>query len=305
MSEPFDMLTKRAIKTAIARHAYNRDIVRICDPDMTGFDWLVTSPRGVFAVAEHGFKIVIHGWFFGIHRCDNAIYLFENSGLRDRSVPLGRIVRIDLIEGRLANATVLVTGLHANCHQLAIIDGLICLVDTANQAILRFALDGTPVDVKHPFRVAPNTDSSGVYVHMNSIAKIGSKIAIMLHNGTVRPEKKSELAWLDAEWNFKSRHQLEGHKCHDIIEDEEGVLWHSASMSGEIMATDGRRAKISNELMTRGIALSPTQMIVGLSAFGSRQKRDAIGGGVVILDRSLKRIAEMKLVGPPTDIIAL
>lgn len=304
MAETFDVQTRRAIKMALARDAYERNLVTIVDPDLTGFDWLVATHRDLFAVSEQGHKLIMHGWFFGIHRHGDAIYLFQNCALRDRSALLGRVIRFQLVDRTLRNPQILVTGLHANCHQIAIIDGLLCVVDTANQAILRFTLDGTPVDVKTPFPVAPNTDTSGGYLHMNSIAKIHGKIAVILHNGTILPERKSELVWLNRNWQVESRQELDGHKCHDIVEDR-GAIWHSASMEGEIICSDGRRAKISDELMTRGIAFSDDRIIVGVSAFGPRQKRDSLGGGIVILDRTLNKRAEMELTGPPADIIAL
>lgn len=305
MPKPFDMDTKRAIRHALARDAYRRDMVRIADADVAGYDWLVASNNGLFAVAAGKAVLAMHGWFFGIRRYGHSIYLFENCGLRDTSVDLGRIVQVDLVAGQLVAPQVLVKGLHNNCHQLAVIDGLLCILDTANQAILRYRLDGTPVDAKYPFPVAANTDSSGGYLHINAIAKVGDRIAIMLHNGKAVPEKQSELAWLDTDWKLLSRHSIPGHCCHDIVEDEQGVLWHSGSMAGELISSDGRRAKITDRLMTRGIAITDDTIVVGKSTFGPRQLRDQLGGGITILDRQLRPLAEIALAGSPTDIVAI
>lgn len=306
MSGPFDTPTRRAIKTAIARDAYGRDEVRIADSGLAGYRWLVASNRGLFAVAPEGSRLAVHGWFYGLCRHGDTLYCYENCGLRDRSAALGRIVAFDLAGERLAAPRVLVKGLHTNCHQLAVIDGLLCLLDTNHQAILRFTLDGAAVDVLRPFPPALPTDTSGAYLHINSIAKVGDdRIGIMLHNGKAIPQKQSEIAWLDADWRLLSRETVEGHCCHDIAQDEAGVLWHSASMSGEIMSSDGRRARITDRLMTRGIAVTSDAIIVGISTFGPRQIRDALGGGVVILDRQLNHLTEMELEGSPTDIISL
>lgn len=302
MSEPFDLDTRRAIKMALARDAYERNMVRISKPDLTAYTWLVASHRGVFAVAEDRVCTAIHGWFFGICRHENQFYLYENCGLRDRSVYLGRIVRIDLINGRLANPAVLVTGLHTNCHQVRVIDGLLCVVDTANQAIRRYTLDGELVDVKHPFPVARSNSRTGAYLHLNSVAKIGSRIAVMRHNGKTLPEKASELAWLDADWNLLSLHPLDGQWCHDIVEDEHGVLWHCGSKAGQLLTSDGCKIAISDDMLTRGLAISDGRIIVGISSFGPRKTRHSLLGGVVILDRAFNRIADIELDGPPTDI---
>jgi hypothetical protein len=296
---------KSAIKAALARDAYERDVVRIADADLTGVSWLVASPRGVFAISGDHSKTVVHGWFFGIHRHGDALFLFENCGYRDRTIPKGRVVRIDLVGDRLGKATVLVKGLHSNCHQLAIIDGLLCVLDTANQAILRYTPDGRPVDVKRPFPPAAVNETTGAYLHFNSVALVGDRIALMLHNGCAVPEKTSELAWLDRDWTLLQRHALPGFSCHDILEDETGILWHTASMSGEIIGSNGARINITDEKMTRGLAMNDDAMIVGVSNFGARHVRHALPGGVVILDRQFNKRIEIEVPGAPTDIIAL
>jgi|CXWL01.1.fsa_nt_gi hypothetical protein len=305
MQEPFDLDTRRAIKMALARDAYERDLVRIAEPDLGAYTWLVASHRGVFAVAEDRVCTAIHGWFFGICRHGDSFYLYENCGLRDRSVDLGRIIRIDLVDGRLANPAVLVTGLHTNCHQVRVIDGLLCVVDTFNQAIRRYTLGGELVDVKHPFPVACSNSRTGAYLHLNTIAKVGSQIAVMRHNGKALPEKVSELAWLDSDWNVISIHMLDGYWCHDIVEDDHGVLWHCGSKAGQLLTSDGRKIAISDDMLTRGLAISDDRIIVGMSLFGPRETRHSLNGGVVILDRAYNRIAELELDGSPTDIALL
>ena len=305
MANPFDVDARRAIRMAIALDCYENDKVRIVDPEISGHEWLVATHKGLFAVGHGLAKLLLHGWFFGICRHGDELFLFENCSLRDHSRTNGRIVRLQLMDGRLVNPAVLAKHLDANCHQLKVIDERLCLVDTANQAILRFTLYGGAVDTKTPFAIAPATDRSGAYLHINSIAQIGEKIAILLHNGKAIPEKCSELAWLDSGWNIVERVPLEGHCCHDILEDEYGVLWHSASMTGEIMTSEGRRVKVDAHRMTRGLAISATSLCVGVSGFGPRQNRDALPGAVVVFDRSLSRLSEIELGGPPADIIAI
>jgi hypothetical protein len=301
----FDLDKKRAIRMALAFDSYQRGTVRIALSDLSGYDWLVASNRYVYAVSPTTCTKAIHGSFFGIHIHHHFLYLFENCGLRDRESCLGRIVRISIQDHQLRDPKILVTGLHGNCHQIAIIDGLLCVVDTANQQILRYTLDGEPVDVKRPFPVTHSNDTTGTYLHMNTITKVGDRIGIILHNGKAIPEKRSELAWLKSDWQLEERSLIEGHQCHDIVEDEHGVLWHSASLSGEIMASDGRRHKLSETLMTRGISFNSNHAIVGLSSFGPRQMRDFLGGGLIILDRAFNVQNEFRLRGSPTDIVSI
>jgi hypothetical protein len=305
MSAAFDPGATRAIRHALALRAYQADAVRLDDPDVRGWHWLVASHNGLFAVAPGNWKRLIHGWFFGICRDGDALYLFENGGRTDRSANLGRLLRLHIADGQLIRPQVLAKGLDGNCHQVRVVDGLVCVVDTANQQILRFASDGRPVDVKRPFLPAPADDRSGAYLHLNSIARIGGRLALLLHNGKALPAKPSELAWLDDDWNVIERVPLAGHKCHDIAEDAAGVIWNAASMSGEIMASDGRRGLVSDSLMTRGIAFSGDAIAVGLSVFSARQQRDGLSGGVAILDQQLALRELLDLPGSPTDILAL
>lgn len=273
--------------------------------DLSGFFWLVTTYRGVFAVAEGQLVPVLHGWFFGICHHDGHIYIYENCGHGDRSVNMGRIIRLGFDRGVLTQPQVLVTGLDGNAHQLKVISDHICLVDTANQRILRFALSGAPVDSVTPFPVAPNTDTSGAYMHLNCLAEIDGRIGLMLHNGKAVPAKRSEIAWFDYEWKLLSRIALDGHQCHDIVNDPDGVLWHSDSMAGDLIANNGRRLTISPDMMTRGIAFAQDKMLVGLTRFANRAMRDVFSGEIVILNEIGEIISRMPIPSGPTDAISL
>ncbi len=294
-----------ALREAMARDAYARNIIRLVDPDLSGQRWLAATHSGLFAITPETTKRVAHGWFFGLCRHGDALYVYENCSHRDRSKPLGRILLFDIAEQRLTAGRVIATGLHSACHQIAIIDGLLCVIDTANQAIVRLTLEGDRVDVRHPFPVASSSDTSGAYLHVNSLAMVGDRIALMLHNGKAIPEKPSEIAWLDRDWQLIERRSLPGHSCHDIVEDEDGVLWHCDSLGGDLIASDGRRVHVTDTLMTRGLAFSDDAIIVGISIFGPRHLRHGLRGGVTILDRALNHRTTMMMDGAPAAIIAL
>lgn len=305
MQQVFEKDVRRAIRVSLARESYSQGTVRIACGDLRGFWWLVTTHRGLFAVSPDGIELVSHGWYFGIVRHAKHIYLFENCGLRDRAANMGRIIRLSWEGEQLSDPRVLVTGLHGNAHQLKVIDGLLCLVDTANQRIQRFTLDGVPVDIKMPLPLAPPTDTSGAYHHINSLAQVDGRVALMLHNGKAPIPRNSELVWLDSDWNVVSRQSIDGFKCHDIVTDGQGTLWHSASASGDVINDKGKRLKLSESLMTRALAFCQGQLLVGLSSFGERQIRDGLAGEVVVIDRDGSQVARFDLPAGPADVVAL
>lgn len=286
------------LRAALAMDRYRRDAVDVAHADLRGYDWLVTSSKGVFAVNGDGFTTALFGWYFGICRYGDWLFLFENCGHRQRERPRGRLVRLALRDGRLSDPVVIARGLDCRCHQITVIDGLLHVLDTANQAILRFDLDGRPVDVLHPF---DPTD----YHHINAIAQIDGRIGVMLHNGRHEPPRNSAIAWFGTDWLPIERQALMDSGCHDIVADDQGRLWYAASMAGEIVASDGQRVLVSSDLMTRGIAFGPQRVIVGLSIFGPRERRDALRGAVALYDRELQRVADIELPGAPAAIIAL
>lgn len=297
---------RTALREALAEVSYRNGTIRVADPDLSDADWLVATPRGIFAVAGNRVDLAIHGWFFGICQAGSQLFLFENCGHRNAGSNMGRILRIDLEGKRLGAGRAIVTGLHNNCHQVAVIDGSLCVVDTENQVIRRYTLDGDPVDVQQPFPIIPATDTSGGYLHVNTIAKVGDRVGLVLHNGKADPPRNSEVVWLDADWRIVERYFLPAQCCHDIVEDEAGRLWHALSFAGDIMRSDGIRVHISDDQMTRGIALSRDKIAIGVSTFGPRHQRGTLNGRIVVLDRAvLEQRQIIELPAAPTDLIAI
>jgi hypothetical protein len=288
----------------MAREAYRRREVRVADPAVAGHDCLIATRLGLFAGRRDGVKRVLWGFFFGVTRHEDAIYLFEACDLPAGSSDMGRILRFHLREGRLTDFAVLAEGLHNQCHQIAVIDGLLCVVDTSRQSIVRLRLDGTAFDIRQPIEVGPRQNGGGPYRHMNSIAAVGERVALMLHNGPVIPEEPSELAWLDRDFNLISRQPLSGRHCHDILPMPDGTIWHCGSLAGEIINASGARRKISDR-MTRGLIAVPGGFIVGASLFGPRSDRDILSGSIIYLDPSFRRLVEVECPGAPTDLLAL
>ncbi len=284
--------------------------------DLHGWDWLVATHRGLYAVRLGAAKLVAHGWFFGLREHGEAFYLFENCALRDRTALLGRVVRLDRSDRQITGHQVLAKGLHPNCHQLAIIGEVLCVARYRKP-------DHTAVPVgRHgsacagPVRDLPwSAATSGAYHHINAIAEIDGRIAIMLHNGKLVPERNSEIAWFDRDWQPTGRTALDGRMCHDLVCDSAGMLWYCASFDGSIATLAGPKIPLVKDYMTRGLAFAgggaaaggatAAHCAVGYSAFGPRQVRDGLKGGVILCDHAFAQIGKIELGGPPAEIIAI
>jgi hypothetical protein len=305
MARIFDQDERSAVRMALARESYRDGTMRLVEPELACARWLVSTQNGLFAVSDNRALLVAHGWFFGLCRHGNRVFMFENCARRDRFRPMGRLIAVDLVDGILSNPVVLAQGLDASCHQIAMIDDLLCVLDTANQCVLRFTDRGQLVDVQRPFRPALADDTNGNYMHINAITALPDGIAILAHNEKRAPPRCSELIVLDWRWNETGREKLTDKGCHDIAHDADGLLWHCASMTGEIICSDGRRVQVTPDRMTRGLAFGDDCILVGASVFGPRSIRDVLPGSVIMLDRSFRPVAEVQLDGPPADIIAL
>lgn len=291
---------ERAVRSALAAHAYHENIVRFVDRRITGFSCLVASRQGLFAVSPSAAKLVAHGLFFGLRRHGELLYLFETCDPARGPSRMGRVVRMRVDQGRLCDETVMATGLDNQCHQLALIGSHVCVIDTSNQAIVRIAADGSTRD-----RLTLFGEPVGEgYHHINSIAWHRGHTLVMLHNGTDNHSRPSELAWLDHGWRMVRRETLPCAGCHDIVADEMGLLWHCGSMEGTLFNADGFQRKVSDRL-TRGLAFAKDSIIVGTSQFALREGRTDVGGTVLFLDKGLNRIAEVELSGAPTEIALL
>ena len=299
----------RRLAEALARSAYSDDRVRVADLDITGCIAIICCGFGVYGVTDAGdVRRILFGRFHGIRHQGDHILIFEVCDRPRNRARFGRILRLALLGDRLGDPEILVRGLDNQAHQLALFDGMIHLVDTANQLIQRFTADGVLIDEIRPFPFVYGDPAAGDYHHINSIAKVGNRIGLMLHNGKLtRPDgspRPSELAWFSSDWSLIERQELPGFGCHDLVPDEQGILWHCGSMDGELINSAGQSYKVS-DLMTRGLDFTDDSVIVGACVFGDRSKRDEYMGKLLVLDRSVTRKMEIDLPSAPMDLIAL
>jgi hypothetical protein len=300
---------ERRLAEALARVAFAENRVRVATLDIGDCIALVSCGFGVYGITRDGqSRRILFGRFHGISHQGDHVLLLEICDRPRNPGRMARILRLPLSGDRLGEPEIVVRGLDNKAHQLAQFDGLIHLVDTANQQIQRFTPDGVLVDEIRSFPFRRGDPAGGDYHHLNSIALVGDRIGVMLHNGKLkRPDgtdRPSEVAWFDRDWRLIARHEVAGHGCHDIVADEHGTVWHCGSMDGEIVSAAGERHKVT-QLMTRGLAFAADRLFVGASVFGDRATRDMFMGQVLVLDRGLRPLATVELPSAPMDLIAL
>lgn len=280
----------------LAGLAYQRGTPRIVSRDLSGFTYLAATRHGLFAIRESGHRRIAHGLFYGVTVEGPHIYAFE-AGDRPRTPNRrGRIVRFRRERDTIVAADVIADGLDNGCHQIDIVRGELLVVDTYNQAIVAMALDGGARRVLHPLpRIAGVDDAA--YVHVNSLIAYDDRVLLLLHNST----RQSEVAAFDRDWRLVDRWPLAGRGCHNFALLEDGTLLSCGSLDGALIGSDGRHVKLG-DMMTRGLSVDATRILVGGSTFSPRDTRDRQKGAVYFLDRDLKMRMRLTMPGPVTEI---
>lgn len=289
------------IRAALATQAYRAGVVRLVDPDLSGCTHLVATRHGLFATDGRDLRCVAHGFFYGITLHDDAILVFESGDWPRNPTRRGRIVRFRLKGDRIVATDVLATGLDNGCHQIDVIDDRLCVLDTYNQRVLRFALDGGVPEPLYPLGAACDRDWSGGYAHVNSLIAHDDAILLLLHNGADRTGRASEIARLTRDWQVVDRTPVDGLGCHGFALLEDGAVLTCGSFAGELVATDGLKVPVC-DMMTRGLSVDAGGIVVGGSAFAERSARDTARGALFFLDRDYRRIAQIAVPGPVTEV---
>jgi len=300
-----DALSHKLVRHALARAAYQDDTVRLVCSDLSDADCLVTSRHGVFAVSRSGARLLIYGLFFGIAVDGCTLYLFEACDKVRAGNNLGRIVRFRIEDRQLKDPHILCKGLDNGCHQIAVINEELVVVDTYRQLLQRYDLSGQLIDQFDPVARAKADDSyAAVNVHMNSIGQLDDKILLLLHRGNTMPAERSEILVFTTSFQFAERYGIDGYGCHDIVVLEDRTLLHCGSLDGELIGSNGLKRKISGT-MTRGLAYDARHLMIGASPFAERGERMTLGGEVIYLDRDFQRRGAVAVDGAPTGIVSL
>lgn len=300
----FDEAAQERISLALARQAYARREVRVVEPDIGNLPLLVSSRQGLFAADREHAVLVAHGLFFGLTLRDDLIYAFESCDLPHAPTKLGRIIRLRRRGGRIVERDVFAEGLDNGCHQIGFVGDKLCVLDTYNQRVLAFAEDGGPLDIPQPLAAAEQGAWDRGYRHVNAILTVGDHILLMLHNGDGQSGRPSQILVLDRSWRQIAVWDLPHSGCHDLACLPDGTLLACGSPAGELIALDGRAKRITT-MMTRGLAVSDREIVVGASQFSVRRARVRARGALHFLDPTWQVTHELELVAAPTCIMRL
>lgn len=288
------------IRMALAGQAHDANTVRLTSYDLTGFDHLVATRKGLFVARPGAHRQIAHGQYYGIAIGGDTIYAFEACDRPRIRSNRGRIIRLRHRAGRIEHADVLARHLDNGCHQIDIIDGALLVTDTYNQRLLRIPLDGGETEMLHPLPL-PIEGEPDTYLHVNSLLACGDAIYLLLHNDSGRTGRDSAIAMFDRQWTRTGTIPLAGQGCHSLAMLEDGTLLSCGSAAGEIVGSDGRAIKISNR-MTRGLSVDADRIVVGGSVFLEREARDDAPGSVDLLTRDYRPLGSVELPGPVMDI---
>lgn len=288
-------------RVGLSRLAYSEGRVRIVDPVLAGYDYLVASRQGLFAVRRDDYKLIGRGFYFGLTVREGRVYAFEACDFIHSPTGRGRIVCLPVSNGVIHDPHVVATGLDNGCHQIDFLGKNLCVLDTYCQQVVRFSPDfGTREFIK-PFPSAVRPDFSGGYVHVNSLLAAAGRIYLLLHNGGRKSGVASEVAVLDENWRELERRILPGFGCHNIAILDDGSFLFCGSMDGELIDCERPLVRVST-MMTRGLSVDTETIVVGASMFSVRQDRVRMPGQIHFLDRQLRSLAILDLPGAPTDI---
>ncbi len=299
-----DEADQERISLALARQAYARRDVRLAQPDLGDMPLLVASRQGLFAADRDHVRLIVHGLFFGLTLRDDLIYAFESCDRPYERTNLGRIIRLRRRGGRIVERDVFVDGLDNGCHQIDFVGDQLCVLDTYNQRILAFAEDGTAVAIPQPLVAAEHGAWDRGYHHVNSILSVGERTLLMLHNGVGLSDRTSQILVLDRDWRALGSWNLPHGGCHDLACLPDGTLLACGSPAGELIALDGRARRIS-AMMTRGLAVSDRDIVVGASEFSARRGRTRAKGALCFLGPDWQVTHELDLIAAPTCLMWL
>jgi hypothetical protein len=291
----------RDVRVALAGRAYRSRTVRLATRDLAGCSHIVGTRHGLFATDGGSVRLIAYGMFFGITVRDELIFAFEACDRPRSRTPRGRIVRFRRDGMTIVAADVIAEGLDTGCHQIDIIDGRLCVIDTYNQRVLRLALAGGEPETLFPLPPARFDDWVGGYVHLNALIAHGDEILLMLHNGAGKTGRPSEVARLSRDWRLIARTTLDGLGCHNFAILENGSVLMCGSMAGELISTDGLKIGVT-EMLTRGLSVDDAGIVVGGSRIVDRASRDAAEGALFFLDRNYGPVRSVPIPSLPMEI---
>jgi hypothetical protein len=183
-------------------------------------------------------------------------------------------------------------------HQIEWAADRLLVVDTGRERLSSYAADGSLIKDTALGELRWDRGSNeALGHHFNSVHRAGDRVWIVAHNHD-HPSEVWELAWPELEL-VHVHHTLAGW-AHNAWDGEHGLVVCD-SRSGRLHEALSRETLWSAEeegVISRGLAVSEDQIIVGRSEFGTRGQRKVNDGGLWILDRhTLETVERMRFPG--------
>lgn len=268
---------------------------------IAGFSHLVASRGAIMMVAEHGFRELVRGQFYGMTVRGGSVYAFEALDPSVTAPARGRILRLAIADGRFQACSVVAAGFDSGCHQIDFVRSQLCVIDTYQQQIICFDEMLAQWDVLKPLPPAVGRDWAQGYVHCNSVLGYRGHTYLLLHNGGWITHRPSLLVVVDAAWNLVERRLLPGFGCHNLVFLEDGSMLLCDSLRGNLISARGLVAEVDS-IMTRGLSVCSSSVVVGASQFAIRRSRRTVAGRVHFLDRCYRSRAIVEVPFAPTEI---
>lgn len=266
--------------------------------DITGFTHVLASREGLYAINSAAWKRILRGSFFGTTVKDGAIFTFQACGRRHQN--RGRILKLSLAGGRIAEIEIIADELDDGCHQMDFIGDDLVVVDCYNGRLLQIR-PGTPGYKAHyPLGMFRRWVAKRLF-HMNSVAgHPDGTIWVLLHNHHTSP---SEVVVLDRSFQALRRFSVKAGGAHNIVFTNDEHEYLIADSSGaRIISARGQLTDVQM-MRPRGISLDEDSCIVGDSFFCTRPFRRYVPGRVHFFDRrTWKCYAMLTVPAAPTEI---
>ena len=158
------------------------------------------------------------------------------------------------LAAQVTSASVVVKGLHPNCHQIDFIGDYLYVIDTYCQKVERFSPNFREKEEFFPLGRQFSSPDRGPerdvargtgYAHMNSIVGHQGQVYLLLHNG-LSSGKLSEVIQTDHNLVAINRLAVPGAGCHNIVFLENGEMLCCDSRGGNIINKRGVVAHVGH-----------------------------------------------------------
>ena len=235
--------------------------------------------------------------FYGITFYKSYFYCFCKTGR------FGKVISFRIKDGFAINVQNRIHGLSKGIHQIDFIDDDLYVINTYNNSILIYKNIASKKNIfwsEFDEQIFPNGElkygrESSNYNHFNSLYKFNEDLLVVAHNETYKTRKKSEIFQLDINsYKTKNISEIDGSSCHNIFKDDiREIICKSLEST---LTINNKDYFISNDILTRGLAITNKYILVGGSDFAfKRELRNHTNGYVYIFNNSMDLIESIKI----------